>query len=461
MEFERHYNSIEEVLEVAKSAEGKLVKEFDVNNRLESKKNKGGIGQIIEEGLFQRAVNSRAEADFANLDLELKVTGLKSNAKQTSFSAKERLVLNIIDYMEEYKHIFEESSLWHKNKNILIMFYQWIDEISKGDFPILKSVIHQFTDADLAVVKQDWQIIIDKIKAGKAHEISESDTMYLAACTKGANAKSMRQQPFSDIPAKQRAYSLKSSYMTAYARRILMDEDVISVFKPEELQSKSVEALLQERFAPYIGRTIYELKKHINFAENKNKAMYASLISDLLGIKGTNLDDTEEFAKANIKFKTIRLEPNGVPREHMSFEQIDFDRWLDASWEESQVYETFENTKFLFVVFQFTEAERENPNRVPYLKGIKLWNMPEQVIETELKDLWKTVHDILEAGVELTQTLRGVKNNLPGSKFNGVCHIRPKAANAADKVQLPDGQMITKQTYWLNREYIAEIVRGL
>lgn len=461
MEFERHYNSIEEVLEVAKSAEGKLVKEFDVNNRLESKKNKGGIGQIIEEGLFQRAVNSRAEADFANLDLELKVTGLKSNAKQTSFSAKERLVLNIIDYMEEYKHIFEESSLWHKNKNILIMFYQWIDEISKGDFPILKSVIHQFTDADLAVVKQDWQIIIDKIKAGKAHEISESDTMYLAACTKGANAKSMRQQPFSDIPAKQRAYSLKSSYMTAYARRILMDEDVISVFKPEELQSKSVEALLQERFAPYIGRTIYELKKHINFAENKNKAMYASLISDLLGIKGTNLDDTEEFAKANIKFKTIRLEPNGVPREHMSFEQIDFDRWLDASWEESQVYETFENTKFLFVVFQFTEAERENPNRVPYLKGIKLWNMPEQVIETELKDLWKTVHDILEAGVELTQTSRGVKNNLPGSKFNGVCHIRPKAANAADKVQLPDGQMITKQTYWLNREYIAEIVREL
>lgn len=461
MEFERHYNSIEEVLEVAKSAEGKLVKEFDVNNRLESKKNKGGIGQIIEEGLFQRAVNSRAEADFANLDLELKVTGLKSNAKQTSFSAKERLVLNIIDYMEEYKHIFEESSLWHKNKNILIMFYQWIDEISKGDFPILKSVIHQFTDADLAVVKQDWQIIIDKIKAGKAHEISESDTMYLAACTKGANAKSMRQQPFSDIPAKQRAYSLKSSYMTAYARRILMDEDVISVFKPEELQSKSVEVLLQERFAPYIGRTIYELKKHINLAENKNKAMYASLISDLLGIKGTNLDDTEEFAKANIKFKTIRLEPNGVPREHMSFEQIDFDRWLDASWEESQVYETFENTKFLFVVFQFTETERENPNRVPYLKGIKLWNMPEQVIETELKDLWKTVHDILEAGVELTQTPRGVKNNLPGPKFNGVCHIRPKAANAADKVQLPDGQMITKQTYWLNREYVAEIVRGL
>ena len=104
--------------------------------------------------------------------------------------------------------------------------------------------------------------------------------MYLAACTKGANAKSMRKQPFSDIPAKQRAYSLKSSYMTAYVRRILMNEDVISVFKPEELKSKSVDELLHERFAPYIGRSLYELKRHINFAENKNKAMYANSPSD-------------------------------------------------------------------------------------------------------------------------------------------------------------------------------------
>ena len=164
MDFERRYDSIEEVLAVAKSAEGKLVKEYDVTNRLETKKNKGGIGQIIEEGLFHMAPNSRAEADFANLDLELKVTGIKTNAKQTSFSAKERLVLNIIDYMEEYKRTFEESSLWHKNKKILLMFYKWIDGVNKGEFPILKSVIHQFSESDLAIVKQDWQIIIDKSK---------------------------------------------------------------------------------------------------------------------------------------------------------------------------------------------------------------------------------------------------------------------------------------------------------
>lgn len=461
MSFERQYHSVEEVLEVARSAEGKLVKDFDVTNRLSTKKNKGGIGQIIEEGLFRRAVNSRAEADFESLNLELKVTGLKTNVKQTIFSAKERLVLNIINYMEEYKESFETSSLWKKNKHILIMFYRWLDNVDKGNFPILKSFIHEFSDADLAIVKNDWKTIIDKIKAGKAHEISEGDTMYLAACTKGANAGTVREQPFSDIPAKQRAFSLKTSYMTAYARRMLANEEVMSIFDANELANKNIEDLLKERFLPYIGKPIISRSQETSFTGSRDKAEYARFVSDILGIKGTKIDNVGEFEKANIKFKTIRLEPNGIPKEHMSFEQIDFQRWVDAAWDESQIYETFENTKFFFVVFQYNETEKENPNRVPILKGVKLWNMPEQIIETNVKELWEIVRNILIEGVKLEETSRGVKNNLPSAKENDVCHIRPKAKNADDKVRLPDGQMITKQTYWLNREYIAEIIKNV
>ena len=90
-----------------------------------------------------------------------------------------------------------------------------------------------------------------------------------------------------------------------------------------------------------------------------------------------------------------------------------------------------------------------------------LWNMPEVVIEHELKELWKTTKSILEEGVQLTPVRNGVSNNLPGASFNGICHIRPKARDGKDQVELPDGQRITKQCYWLNREYIAEIVKEL
>ena len=460
MNLDKVYNSIEDVLDVAQSAEGKTVGEFDINNRLESKGNKGGIGQILEEGLFKIAVNSRAEADFVNLGLELKVTAIKEN-KKNKFSAKERLVLNIINYEEDYKDSFDNSAFWQKNKNLLIVFYLYKDDLDKKEFPIVKSVLHEFDPADLEIIKQDWQTIINKIKQGEAHNISESDTMYLAACTKGVNANSVRKQPFSAIPAKQRAFSLKSSYMTVFARRVIERQSIPSLFNIDELKSKTTLQLLQERFAPYIGKRVSELARLMDISVTKNKAFNANLISAVLGVKGTKLESLREFNKANIKFKTIRLEPNGIPREHMSFEQIDFNRWIRDDWEESQIYENFEYTKYLFVVFQYDETETQNKDREPYLKGIMLWNMPEVVIEHELKDLWKTTKSILETGVELKFVRNGVSNNLPGASFNGICHIRPKARDGKDQVELPDGQRITKQCYWLNREYIAEIVKEL
>ena len=460
MNLDKVYNSIEDVLDVAQSAEGKTVGEFDINNRLESKGNKGGIGQILEEGLFKIAVNSRAEADFVNLGLELKVTAIKENKKK-EFSAKERLVLNIINYEEDYKASFDNSAFWQKNKNLLIVFYLYKDDLDKKEFPIVKSVLHEFDPADLEIIKQDWQTIINKIKQGEAHNISESDTMYLAACTKGVNANSVRKQPFSAIPAKQRAFSLKSSYMTAFARRVIERQSIPSLFNIDELKSKTTLQLLQERFAPYIGKRVSELARLMDISITKNKAFNANLISAILGVKGTKLESLREFNKANIKFKTIRLEPNGNPREHMSFEQIDFNRWIRDDWEESQIYENFEYTKYLFVVFQYDETETQNKDREPYLKGIMLWNMPEVVIEHELKNLWKTTKAILETGVELKPVRNGISNNLPGAKFNGVCHIRPKGKDGNDKVMLPDSQEITKQCYWLNREYIGEILKEL
>jgi DNA mismatch repair protein MutH len=71
----------------------------------------------------------------------------------------------------------------------------------------------EFSNHRLRNNQKDWELIKQKIAEGKAHELSEGDTFYLGACTKGANASSVRKQPFSEIPAKQRAYSLKQGYV--------------------------------------------------------------------------------------------------------------------------------------------------------------------------------------------------------------------------------------------------------
>ena len=340
------------------------------------------------------------------------------------------------------------------------MFYFWDKELDRGDYRIIKSVLYTYPEDDLEIIKNDWGIIVGKIRAGKAEELSEGDTMYLGACTKGANKNSLRQQPFSDVPAMQRAFSLKASYMTTLVRKYIKQDNIVSFTSKEELAKKSLETILQERFAPYVGLDMREISQKINYEINpKNKSTIAHMISRILGITGTKLDNIEEFSKANIQFKTIRLEPNNMPKEHMSFENVDFDAWLNDSFEESQFYQKFEETKFLFIVFQYGETLKENPDRIPYFKKIVLWNMPEQTIRNEVGLMWRRGRKVLKDGVELTVSSRGISNNLPSAKENYVTHIRPKARDGKDKVQLPDGQEITKQAFWLNKEYIAEIVK--
>ena len=184
-----------------------------------------------------------------------------------------------------------------------------------------------------------------------------------------------------------------------------------------------------------------------------------------MGIQGTKLNQIDEFAKANIQFKTVRLEPNGVPKEHMSFKNVDFIEWANKNWGDSWIRRYFEETKLLFVVFQYKERERDNPNRKLYFKGIKLWNMPKKTIDGPLKDFWFHVKTLINTGIELTPIQQKsrtiVKNNLPKPGFNGICHIRPKGRDGKDQVNLPDGRKITKQGFWFDNKYIAKITKEL
>ncbi|UMZ35953.1 Sau3AI family type II restriction endonuclease [Priestia megaterium] len=464
-EFVIIYKTYNDLIEKAQSAEGKTFREIDIKNRLSNPKAKGGLGQVIEESFFGLQVNSAARPDFQELGIELKVTPFKHN-KNGTISAKERLVLNIINYIEEVHTHFYTSSFWKKNENLLLMFYEWLPGIKRNDYRIYKSILFTYPEADLEIIKQDWKTIISKIKAGKAHELSESDTNYLGAAPKGVNKSSLRIQPNSEILAMQRAFSLKQSYMTALVRKYIQNEKLISFASAKELKKQSLEEILTSKFAPFLGLTDKEIAHQLDVAYNqKSKSFVPSLVSSLLGIKGTRLDKIEEFAKANIQFKTIRLEPNGKPKESMSFENVDFNNWISENWIESYIRKRFYDTKFLFVVFEYKQTRKENRDRFLYFKGIKLWNMPVKTIENEIKQLWEEVVKVTNEGIQINYVKRGEKlvetNNLPKRNFNGVAHIRPKAINGSDKVELPDGERITKQCYWLNNTYVAEIISTL
>ena len=84
--------------------------------------------------------------------------------------------------------------------------------------------------------------------------------------------------------------------------------------------------------------------------------------------------------------------------------------------------------------------------------------MPLETIDGELYEMWSEARKVIREGVELIPMKNRVKNNLPGPKFNRVAHVRSKGADGDDKVRLPDGQWITKQAFWLDRNYIQQIL---
>lgn len=454
-----NYNekSIDSIMEYAHGLIGKKFGEIDRYERLGEGKGKGNLGQIVEESYFGYDINSRAEADFSHVGVELKVTPFKVNQNKT-ISAKERLVLNIINYMEEHQKDFYESSFWEKNNKLLLVFYQWKKGLEKKDFVVKDIMLHEFSEEDLVVIKDDWKTIINKIKEGKAHELSEGDTSYLAACPKGANKNSVRKQPFSKELAMQRAFSLKSSYMTSLIRKRLgvEDEEVVSILKGTNM---TIEQLLESKFKVFYGKSVYEIGDDLGIDIYNGKSKLAKnyvqmLVSRILGLTTNDLSKIEEFSKANIKFKTIRIEKNGKIKEHISFPTFKYKEIIEEDWENSSLRNLFEEQKYLFVVFRYDEDD------VLRLDKIKLWNMPVSILDRYVKDTWEETVRVIKEGVQIEIKGSRAFDNLPGPKFNCVCHTRPHARDSEDTYELPDGRKLVKKCFWLDREYILSIVNN-
>jgi DNA mismatch repair protein MutH len=447
------------VIDYAKKLKGKSLRQVCDPKVLEhSYSGKGNFGQVLEKFYFGYEPNSNSEADFAQIGMELKSSPLKQ-LKNDEFRSKERLVLNIINYVNVVNQNFENSDFFKKNASILLIFY-----LHNAGFDILDCLIKlvdewSFPSTDLEIIKKDWQTINEKIANGKAHELSEGDTFYLGACTKGANALSIRKQPFSEIPAKQRAYSFKQGYVNHIIASIANESKGIYgklIPNAQVAKKQTIEEIVVSKFKPFYGKTEQEIVKILKIDINtKAKSFYANLTKAILGIE---LDkEIEEFEKAEIIVKTVRLKENDLPKEDISFPNFKYQEIVNEDWENSDFKDILEH-KFLFVFFQF-----ENEKLI--LRKVKFWNMPYLDL-IEVEKVWAKTKQIIAKG-EIVKEIKTNKKgkeirftNFPSKKFSSISHVRPHATNALDTYELPKKDKLTKQNeytkhcFWLNNTYV-------
>lgn len=458
------FKSKDEVMKKAEEALGKTFGELDIYGRLIERGNKGVFGQIIEESIFEYDINNRAEADIPEVGVEIKVTPYKRN-KNGTYSAKERLVLNVIDYNSEYKYDFYTSSFWAKNQSLLLFFYLYEMYVPKEFYTITHVILYNYPEEDLEIIKKDWETIVNKIRQGKAHELSESDTMYLGACCKGQDSNSLREQPFSKILAKQRAFSLKQSYMTSLLRNyVLGDKTNERIIKDvNQLKSMSFEDIIIGKLKDYFGKTQEELLKLFNMSTTA-KNINEILLSRMLGIQG-RVSETDEFQKANIAPKTIRLNSDGTITESMSFPAFKFTEIIKEQWEESEIRDYFESTKFMFVIYKYNEKNQL------YFDSVKFWRMPNDDLDNELSIIWEKTVEVIRSGNvcnKITYNKKGditYHSNFPKKSDSIIAHVRPHGRNNKDTYPLPIPDKkyglkhYPKQCFFLNNDYIANQLR--
>ena len=412
----------------------------------EDKNYKGGLGTLIEEKYFHYKANSDSRPDFHEAGVELKVTPYKTNPNGT-VSAKERLILTMIDYFSVVNEDFESSHLWNKSRLILLIYYLYSKDIESRllyriDFVKLFTPPEQ----DKKIIMHDYYLIREKIRSGKAHELSEGDTLYLGAATKAQTSKDRRRQPYSEELAKPRAFSYKNSYMTYVLNTYIIPgkNTYEPIVKNENIDD--FEEYVIKKIDTYKNRTVKELCEEFEIDTQKNpKNLEAILAYRMLGIKGNN---AEEFTKANVVVKVIRINKNDNIKENMSFPTFQFMELIKENWEDSTFGNYLRDTRFFFVVY------KEDSSGEYHVSGCQFWNIPYNDLEIEVKSVWEKTKKVIEEGLVITE-LNGKKtNNLPKQKDNRVSHVRPHARNAADTYPLPDGREYTKQCFWLNNDYI-------
>jgi len=433
-----------------------------------NKRNKGDLGMIVERYYFEHDPPDINEPDFDEAGLELKVTGVIAK-RDGNLRAKERLVLTMINYETIVDETWETSKFLNKCKLMLILFYEYDkakDNLSRRF--VLEPVLHRLAKPmmrpeedelkrlkafeieipaeDANTIRRDWETIQAKVKQGLAHELSEGDTTFLGACRKGSGGldEPLRKQPFSKQRAKARAFSLKPAYVNRLIRDISRDSeestDDLLVRAAPYLTTQTFEESVLHCFSQFAGLTLGEIAKNLGYHRPPTgyKGFHREVARRILleGAVGISALDIED-----IEMKTIRVDKEWKPNEAMSFPNFRYLEIVNERWEDSKFCEKLEK-RFLFVVFRTDEQGVERLAKVFY------WNMPYRDRQ-EARRVWLRTKKCVAKDARF----------LPTSSDSHVAHVRPKARNSRDRELTPQGTKLVKKCFWLNRDYIASVLK--
>ena len=452
MDFNEYYSpdkydpySVASIFNYAKDLSGHTLVDKCHSDILEkSYAGKGNFGQYLEKFYFGFNPNNNPAPDFSYVDVELKSGAIVETSK--GFRAKERLAIGIINFSKIINESFESSHVWEKLKMPLLVFHVYKKDEDPRNYKVSNVNIVQYTNAEIAQIRDDWNLIKNKVANGKAHEISGGDTLFLEAATTGGKNQKYVAQPFSDELAHPRRFALKPAFVTTLLKKeiYLVEEEIESPLVEEEIVSPLVEeeiespqTFLINKLKEYKDISLDEAISMLNIEKSTQKNFISKVSKKLVEkiLLDVNLENI--FESPELIHKTCRVY-DGKLKENISFPYMKYDELVQQEWEESDFNQIIES-KFMFVFW-------ENINDEFYLKKITFWNAPPKEV-LEAKRIWEKTKQLI---------LDKQADNLPKTKESYFVHVRPHGRDSNDKYPTHYGVDVKKQSFWIHKKYIEE-----
>lgn len=465
---------------------------------------KGLLGKIVEASYFGYELNSRQQADFEKVGVELKTTAADYDENSNRFKAGETVSVTQIDFQKPVEWDFYNSHLFDKLKMLIVIFYHRDKQIKyKLNYKVFYASLFKPSKEDMAIIRNDYWEINSKIKAKHADLLTRADGIYLSTAPKARRSSNMIVPYYGGKPIVKRSYTLRKNYVNVILNGYYSKNEERIINDIHELDTKTFTQIIQSKFENYIGWDIWEIADVLNCHAEQTRDIYGfndiiigkmteatlvTITARLLGLKRLN---SEEFEKAGIIIKTIYFNIRGINKEQFRLGDANFKEIyttpiyynapgvdeqgneyeeIYSGWEDSELYSQLDGLRYLFVVFQ----EDEDGNVV--FKGSKLWTISDTDIELAKKD-WLDIKRVLIEGVQLIIGKDGrTYNNFPGIADARRIHLRPHSDKAfyvdydghswgngkiSDTDLLPGNRRMTKQSYWLSNRFVRNIVREL
>jgi DNA mismatch repair endonuclease MutH len=403
-------------------------------------RSKAQVGYVVES-FFGIPANARPEADFPLAKVELKVVPLRRT--RSGFVAKERTVISMIDYNKIVEEVWSDARIREKLQ-ILFVFFEHLEGQPKEAFPILEVNLWVPDQRALELLRSDWSRIRDKVRHGLAHELTESDGRIMGASTKASSSLVLRGQPFSSTLAKPRAFSLKPSFTTELFR------ETQAGTQPSwnDLGVDDVDQFEQQllgRFEPFIELTVDEAADRLGMTDGGGKAYAAGVSRRIFGGRGFKTE-IAEFRVMGLTPRVVRVDERRYPYESTSFPAFRYDELLSEAWEDSDLLARIE----YMLLIPLVGAMKGTPQGSCRFAKPRFWRPSAADIDL-IRQEWELFR------IEIEQ---GKADRLAPASGTVAIHVRPHARNARDTDEAPGIGPIVRKSFWLNRLFVAQILRG-